>query len=82
MFHISTFLLYIGILFIAIGYVNQIKKTTPIIEYRYIPQTFEEQQENPIKVGKIFKDLFEKPDVYLAGKHIGTDEFSRSPTRS
>jgi len=71
--HISTFLLYLGILFIAIGYVNQIKKTVPVIEYRYIPRTFEEEQENPVKVGKIFKALFEEPDIYLAGRHIGTD---------
>lgn len=67
MYHISSFLLYIGILFIAIGYVNQIKKTIPVIEYRYIPRTFEEEQENPIKVGKEFNSMFEEPDVWSKG---------------
>ena len=56
---ISFFLLVIGLIFMTIGYVkNTQTNTKPIIEYRYIPKTFEEEQENPTKVGQIFKNMF------------------------
>lgn len=72
--HISTFLLYLGILFIVIGYNKQIKQPEPIIEYRYVPRTFEEEQENLPKVGKIFNSMFEDNNVWLNGARIGTDK--------
>jgi hypothetical protein len=71
---ISAFLLYLGILLIVIGYIKQLQKTEPIIEYRYIPRTFEEEQENPPKVGKIFKNMFEDTNVWLSGYKIGTEK--------
>ena len=73
MHHISSFILYIGILFIVIGYVKQSNKTKTIIEYRYIPKTFEEEQENPTKVGQIFKNMFTEANLFLPEYKIGTN---------
>jgi len=71
-------LFIVGIVMTTVGYMENYKNCPlPKVEYRYIPRTFEEEQENPVKVGKIFKALFEEPDIYLAGRHIGTDNLKK-----
>ena len=37
------------------------------IIYRYIPRTFEEEQDEPVFVTDIFKTLFSQPGVWEAG---------------
>jgi hypothetical protein len=71
---IAVFFLYLGILLIVVGYVNQTKEIQTKIEYRYIPKTFEEEQENLPKVSKIFNNIFEDNNVWLNGARIGTDK--------
>lgn len=57
-----------GIIFLVVGYVNQIKKCPPPkIEYRFIPRTFEEEQNNPVLVSQLFRDMFEEPSTWVAG---------------
>jgi len=69
---IVILLTFAGILAITIGYINQIKQCPPPkIEYRYIPRTFEEEQNNPVQVSKIYRDMFEDPSVWMAGVRIG-----------
>jgi hypothetical protein len=49
-----------------------------LIEYRYLPRTFEEMQKEPIEVEKVFDDLFNKPTPWIGsfGQPIkGTDEY-------
>ena len=69
-------LLMVAIVFMIIGYVNQLKTCPPpIIEYRYIPRTFKEEQENPAQVSEIFDTMFQEPSVWIGGfKFNGGDK--------
>ena len=31
--------------------------------YKYVPRTFKEEQEDPVKVSDVFRDMFEKPNI-------------------
>lgn len=56
---ILIILIFISILMISIGWTkSHMKCSPPIIEYRYIPRTFDEEQNNPAKVSDIFSNLF------------------------
>ena len=53
--------LFIGIIFMVIGYIKTNQKCPPpIVEYRYYPKTFNQQMENEVPIsmiyGKMFKD--------------------------
>lgn len=37
----------------------------PKIEYRYLPQTFEEQQTSPVYVSEIFETMFSQPSPWI-----------------
>ena len=57
---------------IAIGYVNQIKKCAePKVEYRYIPRTFEQEQDDPVKVSQLFNSMFTDQSVWMSGYRLG-----------
>lgn len=61
-------LTFLGIIGIAVGYVNQIKKCPPSkVEYRYIPRTFEQDQENPVKVIEMYNSMFMQPTPWVRG---------------
>jgi hypothetical protein len=65
---IITILTFLGIIGIAIGYVNQLKKCPPPnIEYRYIPRTFQQDQENPVKVSELYHTMFTEPTPWIRG---------------
>lgn len=69
---IIVLLSFIGIVAVIIGYVNQLKQCPPPkIEYRYIPRTFEDEQNDPVKVSKLFRNMFEEPTPWLAGYRMG-----------
>ena len=60
-------ILYIGILLVVIGHMQTQKENIePKIVYRYIPRSFEEEQNNPIDVSDIFKTLFNEPSPWIA----------------
>jgi hypothetical protein len=57
---------FIGVISIVVGYINQIKKCPPPkVEYRYIPRTFEEDQNNPVKISELFNTMFVEPTPWL-----------------
>ena len=61
-------LLFAGILMVTVGYVNQLQTCPPPkVEYRYVPRTFEQEQNNPVKVSQLFNDMFEEPSVWVSG---------------
>jgi hypothetical protein len=61
------FLLFIGILMITINLVSMYKACPQErIVYRYVPRTFEEEQNSPIPVTELFADLFNQPDTWTA----------------
>lgn len=52
-------LLFVASSMIIIGYVkSQLHCKPPKIEYRYIPRTFKEEQENPTPVIDLYADMF------------------------
>lgn len=61
-------LLFIGIILIIIEIVNTEKRCPQQrIIYRYIPRTFEEEQEEPALVTDIFATMFNQPDTWTRG---------------
>ena len=63
---------FVGIIAIVIGYINQIQQCPPPrVEYRYIPRTFEDEQNDPVKVTKLFKNMFESTDPWYGSSRIG-----------
>ena len=65
---IIIILLFIGVLFIAIDVVRihaGLVEKSPKIEYRYIPRTFEEEQNEPVFVSEIFETMFSQPSPWI-----------------
>lgn len=57
---------FIGILFITINIVSNLKKCEPNkIIYRYIPRTFEEDNYQPVYVSDIFKNMFSQQSPWI-----------------
>ncbi len=57
---------FTGILLTTVGYINQKHKCPPpSIEYRYIPRTFEQDQDNPVRVSQLFSQMFTEPDAWV-----------------
>uniref|UniRef100_A0A6C0JAB6 Uncharacterized protein n=1 Tax=viral metagenome TaxID=1070528 RepID=A0A6C0JAB6_9ZZZZ len=51
--------LFIGIIFMVIGYIKTNQKCPPpIIEYRYYPKTFKQEMEDEVPVSMIFGKMF------------------------
>jgi hypothetical protein len=64
---IYMLLLFIGILFIIIDLVKASSKCPEQkIIYKYIPRTFDEEQEQPGLVTDIFKSMFTQPSPWIA----------------
>ena len=59
--------MFISIIFIVIGLTNSNKQCPKEkIIYKYLPRTFEDEQNSPVYVSDIFKTLFSRPDVWVA----------------
>lgn len=58
--------LFLGIIFIVINITISLKECpkTQII-YRYVPRTFEEEQNEPVLVSDIFKTMFSQPSPWI-----------------
>jgi hypothetical protein len=58
-------LLFVGIIFIVIAVTNtQQQCPQQKIIYRYVPRTFDEEQDEPVYVSDIFKVMFTQPSVW------------------
>jgi len=76
---VITIGLFIGVLLITVGYVNQLQKCPPpTIEYRYIPRTFKEDQDNLPQVSEIFTKMFQEPTPWISGFKMGSDNSKHS----
>lgn len=65
---IVLLLLVISIMMITIGYHQKMQesfKKEKIIEYRYIPRSFIEEQHNPVNLTKSFSDMFKKEPIFV-----------------
>lgn len=61
----AIILLLFGISCIVIS--NTQKCQSQKIEYKYIPRTFQQEQNNPIYPSDIFIKMFQKPDPWMLG---------------
>ena len=62
---IILLLVIIGIIFIAVGYIKSNQSCPPpIVQYRYYPRTFEEEETNPVPVSAIFGKMFNNADAW------------------
>ena len=65
---IIALILFLGILFVAVDITRihaGLTKKEPKVIYRYIPRTFEEEQEDPILISDIFETMFSQPSPWL-----------------
>jgi len=68
---IVILLLIIGIIMIVMGYNREYSKCpNPIIEYRFIPRTFYDEQLSAPNLMKQFSSLFEDENVWLKDRNI------------
>ena len=59
-------LLFVGFVFIVVGYINSHQKCSkPMIEYRYVPRSPAEDAEEPVSVTSIFANMFHEPSPWL-----------------
>lgn len=64
--HLVYLLLFFGTLMIAVNIAYMYKQCPPErIVYKYIPRTFEEEQNSPIPVTEVFADMFNQPDSWV-----------------
>jgi len=61
-----TLLLFIGVMLVIIEFIRTEQKC-PVqkIIYRYIPRTFEEEQNEPVFVSDVFKAMFTQPSTWI-----------------
>lgn len=65
--HLMVILIFLGILFIVVSIVKDGQKCQNAkIIYRYIPRTFEEEQNEPVFVSDIFKTMFTQQSPWVA----------------
>ena len=65
--------MFVGMLAITVGYVNQLKKCPPPkIEYRYVPRTFQQDQENPVKISELYHTMFAEPTPWIRNMGVST----------
>lgn len=69
--------LFSGLLLLGVGYMKSNQQCPPpIVEFRYIPRTFEEEQDDPTPVIAQFGRMFSEPSPwqltqgYASGKNL------------
>lgn len=66
--YVVNLLLLGGAILLISGIVNDRSIAPPAkVEYRFVPRTFKEEQEAPVKVSQIFNDLFTRPTPWPTG---------------
>jgi len=79
---IFIILIIIGTLFVVIGVARSYYSCPPnIIEYRYIPRTFKEEQDQPIPVSEIFADMFKTSTPWVASISTTKDRLTGQTNR-
>ena len=74
---IAFILMSIGIYVLYLSIKSITLECKKIIEYRYVPRTFEEEQLEPVKPSIIFSSMFERGNVRNGGG--GTEYISPKP---
>jgi hypothetical protein len=66
----NLIIIFIGAILIAVGYQKTKCQCENNIEYKFIPRTFKEEQEYPVKPGEIFKTMFEQPSPWIKDRTL------------
>ena len=62
---IIILLMLVGIICVVIGYIKSNQQCPPpVVEFRYLPQTFEQQQDLPTPVMSIFGKMFNSDSAW------------------
>jgi hypothetical protein len=72
-------ILIIGIIILLIIYeIIRLRTMTkcpkPYIEYRYVPRSFKDEQDEPVPLDDIFNKMFAKPSPWMMSRGIGTND--------
>jgi len=63
---IVLFFVFLGVIFITMGYVkSNMKCPPPIVKYQYVPQSFKEEQYNQKPVSATFGTMFNKDSPWV-----------------
>ena len=46
----------------------------PYIEYRYVPRSFKDEQDEPVPIDDIFNKMFAKPSPWMMSRGIGLND--------
>ena len=74
--NILLFLIYCIIILVVMELVklNTLTKCPkPLIEYKYIPRTFQEEQEEPVIIQDLFSDMFNKSSPWMLSRNIAVN---------
>jgi hypothetical protein len=63
-------IIFLGAIMITIGYQKSKCICENKVEYRFVPRTFREEQENPVKPSEIFRDMFEQPSPFIKDRTL------------
>jgi uncharacterized alpha/beta hydrolase family protein len=72
-------LMIIGIIFVAIGFIKTNQNCPPpIIQYRYIPKTFNEEQNTQIPILSIYGKMFSDASPWQENVGYATSNFDKN----
>jgi hypothetical protein len=78
---VASLLFLIGVTLVVITLSQETSRCPPPqVEYRFVPRTFKESQETPIKVSEIFDSMFEKPSPFMnriSGREVTKSNINR-----
>jgi len=59
-------LLFVGMVFVMIGFIKSQKYCPPPkVEYKFVPRSFQEEQESPVPVTDIFATMFYDTSAFI-----------------
>ena len=68
LFIIFCIIMFIIIEFVKLNTMNKCPK--PVIQYRFVPRTFNEDQNDPIYVSEIFRNMFNEQSPWSIANNI------------
>jgi hypothetical protein len=66
---IILFFTFIGVILITVGYVKtNMECPPPLVKFKYIPKTFDEEQNNPVPITNLFGKMFDKDSPWVSSR--------------
>jgi hypothetical protein len=67
---IVLFFTFIGVILITVGYVKtNMKCPPPLVQFKYLPKTFDEEQNRPLPITNVFGKMF-SADTPWVSSHL------------